>query len=112
MLVTCAAASIKLTNSPEAPDLRAVTAVLYLNGAWEPPCGGALRIYGGKSGQRAASAAVDVEPRRGTLAPFWSHRVPHEVLPAQAPRFALSLWMCVDAQRQPDGWLGGRFALE
>ena len=33
-------------NPPEAADLRVVTAILYLNGDWQPAHGGALRMYG------------------------------------------------------------------
>jgi SM-20-related protein len=90
-------------NSPEAADLRVCTAILYLNGDWAPDHGGALRVYHG-----VGEDYVEVEPRRGTLAIFWSHRVPHEVMPASRTRFAISVWMSVDPQRQQAGWLGGR----
>ena len=108
-------------NSPEAPDLRAVTAVLYLNGHWREEDGGTLRIYntGGDDPQQSTTTSssssssqhIDVQPKRGTLVLFWSHRIPHEVLPASTRRFALSLWMCVDPNRQEKGWLEGRFGL-
>lgn len=109
---------LHVDNTPEAPDTRAVTAVLYLNGEWQPSDGGVLRVYGdlgtATTGARlpsgTAAKALEVEPRRGTLALFWSHRVPHEVMPAATARFALSLWMCVGSQ-QPPGWLDGRSAL-
>ena len=94
-------------NSPDAPDLRAVTAVLYLNTQWSAADGGALRIWAGGA-RGAATAPSTVEPRAGTLVLFWSHRVPHEVAPAATTRFALSLWMCVDPEQQPPGWLGRR----
>ena len=93
-----------------------MTAILYLNGEWQPADGGTLRIYGpavsdhpeareaAPEGGRPAERYVEIEPRRGTLALFWSHRVEHEVMPARTPRFALSLWMCV-APEQPAGWL-------
>ena len=44
-------------NSPEAPDLRAVTAVLYLNGHWREEDGGTLRIYntGGDDPQQSTT---------------------------------------------------------
>ena len=95
---------LHVDNSPEAADTRAVTAVLYLNSRWEAAHGGTLRAYG-DLGQR--STPLTVEPRLGTLALFWSHRVPHEVSPAHTTRFALSLWMCV-APQQPAGWLQRR----
>ena len=63
-----------------------VTAILYLNGDWQPADGGCLRIYGAaiaahpeaqegsaENGQ-PAERYVEVQPRRGTLALFWSHR--------------------------------------
>ena len=90
-------------NDPRTPDTRAVTAVLYLNGAWEPADGGSLRVYDVGT-TRGGAGHVEVEPRRGTLVLFWSHLVEHEVLPASTARFALSLWMCV-GPRQPHGWL-------
>ena len=31
--------------------------------------------------------------------------------PSSTRRFALSLWMCVDPNRQEKGWLEGRFGL-
>ena len=71
--------------------------------------GGTLRIFPDVEGASDAEAVsqsplAEVEPRAGTLVLFWSHRMPHEVLPAAAPRFALSLWMCT-ATDQPDGWM-------
>ena len=82
-----------------------VTAILYLNGDWQPAHGGALRMYGVGSPAISTDADssepfVEVEPRRGTLAIFWSHLIPHEVLPASVARFAISLWMSVDASRR------------
>ena len=116
-------------NDPRTPDTRAVTAILYLNGDWKPSDGGCLRVYSAHpealtAGTHAGAAAdaavaglkagapgisggsqyVDVEPRRGTMVLFWSHRIEHEVLPANTPRFALSLWMCVAPEQHP-GWL-------
>ena len=100
-------------NSPEAPDGRAVTAILYLNSRWTHTDGGTLRIYPTAHGGRAQASdarekPIEVEPRSGTLVLFWSHRVPHEVAESFAPRFALSLWMCVDPHKQAAGWLERR----
>lgn len=96
-------------NSPEARDQRVCTAILYLQPEWQESDGGILRIDVGTAEDAASPSArtLDVPPRLGTLVLFWSHRVPHEVLPAATPRFALSLWMLVDPARQPDGWLCG-----
>jgi SM-20-related protein len=90
-----------LDNSPATPDSRVVTAVLYLNPDWIPANGGLLRLY------PLAGPSEDVEPTLGALALFWSHRVEHEVLPAHAPRYALSLWISV-APDQPAGWRNSR----
>ena len=97
-------------NSPEASDLRAVTAILYLNGGWTPADGGALRVYGipgagHGAGPGGGEAYQEVEPRRGTLVIFWSHVVPHAVMPAGASRYALSMWLSIDPQKQQPGWL-------
>ena len=95
-------------NSPESPDTRAVTAILYLNGEWSANDGGALRVYAPPVACDAGRGYLEVAPRRGTLVLFWSHLTPHEVMPAFTPRYALSLWMCT-APQQPDGWLEGCF---
>eukprot|EP00746_Dinoflagellata_sp_MGD_P029804 gnl/MRDRNA2_/MRDRNA2_17065_c0_seq1.p1 gnl/MRDRNA2_/MRDRNA2_17065_c0~~gnl/MRDRNA2_/MRDRNA2_17065_c0_seq1.p1 ORF type:complete len:466 (+),score=94.22 gnl/MRDRNA2_/MRDRNA2_17065_c0_seq1:78-1400(+) len=78
-------------------DGRVLTTILYLgiDGAengWEPGCGGEIRLYlsGDSSGEEKA---FDVAPVPGRLLLFWADaRVPHEVLPAQANRFAASTW--------------------
>ena len=88
-----------MDNSASSPDLRAVTAILYLNGEWSTADGGALRLFDQSRSPvepEAAEPFLELEPRRGTLVLFWSHLVPHEVLPARAARYALSLWMCVE----------------
>ena len=92
-------------NSADAPDERAVTAIIYLNPEWTPADGGMLRVFPMR-GEEAAPA-LEVAPTCGTLVLFWSHRVPHEVMPASTPRYALSLWMTVDAARQATGWMDG-----
>ena len=70
-------------NSPDAPDTRAVTAVLYLNSSWEPEDGGALRIYAGGSSAGSTETSrdgvrgghVEVEPRVGRC--VWGSMGPH-----------------------------------
>jgi len=59
-------------NSPEAPDTRVVTAILYLNSSWTAADGGTLRIYSPDDAD--AKGGIEVEPRHGTLVLFWSHR--------------------------------------
>jgi Rps23 Pro-64 3,4-dihydroxylase Tpa1-like proline 4-hydroxylase len=65
---------------------RRVTVVVWLNDGWHPEHGGCLQV--------ATNAdVVDVEPVLGRAIVFWSERVPHEVLPCFAPRFALTMWL-------------------
>ena len=70
-----------------------------VNSRCSAPLGGGV-IPGGGGVQELA-------PSLGALALFWSHRVEHEVLPAYAARYALSLWVSV-APDQPPGWLNHR----
>ncbi|VXA93309.1 2OG-Fe(II) oxygenase [Pseudomonas sp. 8AS] len=67
-------------------DRRTVSAVFYLNQAWQAEQGGALRLYppGGE--------ALDVLPQSGTLLLFMSAELPHEVLPASRERLSLTGW--------------------
>lgn len=79
---------------------RVLTAIVYLNPAWVHAHGGALRVYPKRSdgsmglgGSDGSWRGVDVEPRHNRLVLFWSdRRVPHEVLPSHADRFAVSVW--------------------
>lgn len=64
---------------------RRVTAIYYANPAWEPAHGGVLRLY-------PEGGTVDVEPVLDRLLVFLSERIEHEVLPAFAPRLALTAW--------------------
>jgi SM-20-related protein len=64
---------------------RRLTAIYYVNPDWEPAHGGLLRLY-------PEGGAVDVAPRLDTLVVFLSERLEHEVLPAYAPRLALTAW--------------------
>lgn len=64
---------------------RVVTAIVYLNPDWVPADGGQLRVW-------TPDGAVDVAPCMGRLVVFLSHKLPHEVLPAGAPRWAVTAW--------------------
>ena len=64
---------------------RRVTAIYYANPAWRPENGGALRIHG-------TEGSTDVAPVLDRLLVFLSERVEHEVLPARAPRLAVTAW--------------------
>ena len=83
---------------------RRVTSILYLNEQpWPLTQGGALRVYRPRSdGAGVAGSAeqhqegeggwVDVAPEGGRLVVFMAGAVEHEVLPAYAPRVALTAW--------------------
>lgn len=64
---------------------RRVTAIYYANPDWRPEHGGLLRLY-------LDDGTLDVAPTLDRLVVFLSERLEHEVLPAHAPRFALTAW--------------------
>jgi SM-20-related protein len=67
-------------------DRRMVSAVLYLNEAWQPEHGGQLRMY------LDDGVEQDVVPIGGCLVVFLSGDIPHEVLPATRDRLSLTGW--------------------
>lgn len=67
-------------------DSRTVTAVTYLNPHWTLEDGGLMRLY------LADGAVQDIPPLAGNLAVFMSADRPHEVLPTQQERLALTGW--------------------
>ena len=64
---------------------RRVTALYYLNPAWQPAHGGLLRCH-------LDGGPLEIEPIADRLMCFLSERVEHEVLPAFAPRLAVTAW--------------------
>jgi SM-20-related protein len=68
-------------------DARVISAVFYLNDAWQPAEGGALRLHMGDGSQR------DISPQGGTLVLFLSAEFEHEVLPATRTRQSIACWM-------------------
>ncbi|MCB9779298.1 MAG: 2OG-Fe(II) oxygenase [Alphaproteobacteria bacterium] len=64
---------------------RRFTAILYLNPGWQPADGGLLRAWTG-------AGTVELAPVAGRLVLFRSEGVPHQVLPAVAPRYAATAW--------------------
>ena len=93
-------------DSSSGPMWRRVTSILYLNESeWPAAHGGALRVYHPQRPSsnthaldRADSVTIsdstwlDVFPQGGRLVIFMSGAVEHEVLPAYAPRVALTAW--------------------
>ena len=70
-------------------DKRWITCIYYLQEpGWD--AGGALRIY--VDGDDAQGEGVDVAPTGDRLVCFFADRIVHEVLPANADRWALTLW--------------------
>ena len=74
-------------------DRRMVSAVLYLNDAWQPEHGGQLRMFLDDATQH------EVQPGGGCLVVFMSGEIPHEVLPATRDRLSLTGWF----RRRGDG---------
>ena len=69
----------------DATDSRRATAIYYLNPGWTEADGGQLRVHG-------EGGARDVAPLLDRLVLFRSPLVEHEVLPANAPRLAVTAW--------------------
>ena len=68
---------------------RKLSCIYYTNKDWLTEYGGQLKLYpsvGGKDG-------IVVEPAFNRLVLFWSdHRCPHEVLPCNRMRYAVTVW--------------------
>lgn len=68
---------------------RILTLILYLNPHWKNTDGGELVIY---SPENESKELIRVSPEFGTLVIFRSDLFPHEVLPANTERRALTGW--------------------
>lgn len=71
---------------------RVVSTILYLNPDWKPGDGGELVLYHPDSGEVLETIA----PVYGTMVFFLSEEFPHEVLPANMPRYSLTGWFRVN----------------
>ena len=66
--------------------VRKLTCILYANPGWVQEAGGELRLH-------LPGETLDVAPLDNRLVLFWSDtRVPHEVRPTHAARYAVSIW--------------------
>jgi len=74
---------------------REMTAILYLNDAWEPGDGGELRVF------PFPLEPVDFAPLNDRLALFNSTEMLHRVMPANAPRVCLSMWFARTKAARP-----------
>lgn len=78
-------------------DGRCITCLYYLNKGWDTEQnGGQLRVF-----PSVSEVPVDIDPIFDRLFVFWSDkRTPHEVLPAYAERFAITLWYFDSVERE------------
>lgn len=72
-------------------DRRTLSTVLYLNANWHPDHGGALELWSPDAPAEAPPDAT-VAPKAGTLALFWSDRIPHAVATSHTPRWSIAGW--------------------
>ncbi|XP_077994006.1 prolyl hydroxylase EGLN3-like [Glandiceps talaboti] len=79
---------VKHVDNPN-EDGRVITCIYYLNKGWDSKeTGGLLKIY-----PEGRSEVANIEPIFDRLLFFWSdRRNPHEVLPAYATRYAITVW--------------------
>jgi hypoxia-inducible factor (prolyl hydroxylase) len=90
---------------------RRLTAIGYLNPP-RPDGDGALRLYSGDGDVLTSAPRLDVQPDLDRVLLFYSDdRVPHEVLPTDEPRFAVTVWY-YDSTEAPKGTLANLTCLE
>jgi len=71
---------------------RRLTVIMYLNPEWVSLHGGELRLFE-PFAPKHRPPLCDVQPLLDRLVVFYAdYRVPHEVLPAHAERYAITLW--------------------
>jgi len=73
-------------DQPRGSEQRQVSLALYLNAAWEPANGGALRVFDAAGGWR------DIAPLGGRLVVFRTPGLEHAVQPAACSRWSISGW--------------------
>ncbi len=73
-------------DQPQGSEQRQVSLALYLNEAWNPASGGALRLFTADGGCR------DIAPCGGRLVVFRTPGLEHAVEPAACVRWSISGW--------------------
>jgi len=68
---------------------RRITAIIYFNNEWKESSGGKLKIF---LTEAQGGDTLEIEPLPGRMVIFLSGAVDHEVLPAFAPRVAITSW--------------------
>ncbi|MDV6317590.1 2OG-Fe(II) oxygenase [Chromohalobacter sp. HP20-39] len=68
---------------------RIISTVLYLNPAWTTTHGGEMALFDPDAPEREIAR---IHPELGTFVCFLADRIPHEVLPTQAPRASIAGW--------------------
>jgi hypoxia-inducible factor (prolyl hydroxylase) len=85
-------------NTSKVRNGRRLTALYYVNPMWKPEDGGELRLFGPQNAEdpeetRTYTHLCDVAPLSDRVVLFFAdERVPHEVLPCFAHRFAITTW--------------------
>ncbi|XP_039757967.1 egl nine homolog 1 [Pararge aegeria] len=87
---------VKHVDNPN-KDGRCITAIYYLNLDWDVKlCGGLLRVF-----PEGTNQVADIAPIFDRMLFFWSdRRNPHEVQPAYATRYAITLWYFDSYERE------------
>lgn len=77
-------------------DGRCITSIYYCNENWDlSKHGGTLRLY-----PESSAVPMDVDPQGDRLVFFWSdRRNPHEVLPVNRHRFAITIWYFDESEK-------------
>ncbi|CAK4402159.1 unnamed protein product [Aphanomyces euteiches] len=75
-------------DNPGRPNKRRLTCLIYFNPDWKDGDGGEIELYPFLSG-----TSVVVRPLMDRLVVFSSDRILHRVLPSQAERYCLTVWI-------------------
>eukprot|EP00088_Acartia_fossae_P000351 TRINITY_DN1013_c0_g1_i2.p1 TRINITY_DN1013_c0_g1~~TRINITY_DN1013_c0_g1_i2.p1 ORF type:complete len:422 (-),score=58.65 TRINITY_DN1013_c0_g1_i2:177-1442(-) len=88
---------VKHVDNPNR-DGRVLTAIYYLNKDWDSKeDGGSLKIYSQVNNGRV----ITIDPVFDRVIFFWSDaRNPHEVLPSNRPRYAVTVWYLDEREKQ------------